>query len=211
MITPAAFSATTREDNGFIIDSGATHHMAWHASLFRCQKPTNETVTTASHEELLCKIKREVILINHAGEQVLLRDVLLLPDITCNLLSIRKADEVGVNAHFSRGKVTFKTSTNKTLLTGISTGSLYELNGHALTLAQATPAVSEASPTAEKQIETPSPPQPAGGGIPLRLGLLWHRRLGHIGNTLLTKMAANRRPTGLPAPGTFSTTPICWA
>jgi hypothetical protein len=127
MMTPAALKATTQAEDGFIVDSGASHHMVKNASLLRNATPTKISVTTANEETLLCETKGEVVIVHHNNEQVLLRDVLLQPALTCNLLSVTKADQAGVAATFSGGSVRFCERSGKLLLCGKSTGSLYEL------------------------------------------------------------------------------------
>jgi hypothetical protein len=201
MMTPAALKATTQAEDGFIIDSGASLHMVKNASLLRNATPTKISVTTANAQTLLCETKGEVVIVNHNNEQVLLRDVLLQPALTCNLLSVTKADQAGVTATFTKGSVRFCERSGKLLLCGKATGSLYELQGRAVPMALVAPAIT----TSEVE------PQPMTCTAPRNISLIWHRRLGHIGNTSLLKMAANNRAFGLPPTATISPNTLCWA
>jgi transposase InsO family protein len=54
-------------------------------------------------------------------------------------------------------------------------------------------------------------PQPMPCTAPRNISLIWHRRLGHIGNTSLLKMAANNRAFGLLPTATMSPNTLCWA
>jgi hypothetical protein len=169
--------------------------------LLRNASPTKISVTTANEQTLRCETKGEVVIVNHNNEQVLLRDVLLQPALTCNLLSVTKADQAGVAATFSGGGVRFCDRSSKLLLCGKSTGSLYELQGRAIPMALVAPAIT----TSEVE------PQPMTCTAPRNISLIWHRRLGHIGNTSLLKMAANNRAFRLPPTATISTNTLCWA
>jgi transposase InsO family protein len=54
-------------------------------------------------------------------------------------------------------------------------------------------------------------PQPMTWTAPRNISLIWHHRLGYIGNTSLLKMAANNRAFGLPPTATISPNTLCWA
>jgi hypothetical protein len=88
------------------------------ASLLRSHQPISVEITTANNEELRCDTKGEAVLINHAGKQFLLRDVLFLPALTCNLLSVKKASEAGLNINFACDTISFKLPGRQALLTG---------------------------------------------------------------------------------------------
>jgi transposase InsO family protein len=214
LVTPAAFQAVTGSKGGFVIDSGASFHMVNDPSLLRNQQTTSVDITTANKELLRCNTKGEAVFLNHAGEQVLLREVLLLPALTCNLLSVKKASEAGLSVQFAHNSVTFTQPNGRLLLKGRSVGSLYELTGHALRQAVAAAAATVTQNPTAAEPSTPAPPPPpiAIGNANLRnVGILWHRRLGHIGVSSLAKMAANKRAIGLPEPAAFSAIPTCWS
>jgi hypothetical protein len=202
LVTPDAFQAVTWGKQGFIIDSGSSFHMVNNASLLRNHQPISVEITTANNEELRCETKGEAVLVNHAGRQVLLRDVLFLPALTCNLLSVKKASEAGLNKNFTCDTVSFKLPGRQVLLTGKAAGSLYELSGHALTQGMAAPMMSpdRENNTTDVEPETPALPAAIGNANLKKLGLLWHRRLGHIGTTSRLKMIVNKRAIGLPHP-----------
>jgi hypothetical protein len=199
LATPAAFQAVICSKQGFIIDSGASFHMVNDASLLRNHQPISVEITTANKELLRCDTKGEAVLINHAGKQVLLKDVLFLPALTCNLLSVKKASEAGLNINFAHDMILFKLPGRQALLTGKAIGSLYEFSGHALTQMMAAPMIplDQANTTPDVVQETTSLPAAIGNASMQKLGLLWHRRLGHIGTTSLLKMIVNKRAIGL--------------
>jgi transposase InsO family protein len=208
LIMPAAFQAVTEDKHGFMIDSGATHHMVKDALLLRNTKPTQVNVTTANQEVLQSTMKGEAIIVNHNGEKVLLKEVLLLPSLTCNLLSVNKANEAGLKVEFSsNGKVAFmQTMPRKKLLSGRAVGSLYEIDGYAMALG-----TSYSTSSANVAQRTTTSTVPLGGATMPKSSLLWHRRLGHLGLTSLSKMAVNRRVIGLPSAAEFTNMPVCWA
>jgi hypothetical protein len=113
-------------------------------------------------------------------------DVPLLPAVSCNLLSVKKANEAGISVKFSHDLVTFEMSKpSRLLLSGTAQNSLYELNSHALT--QATAATATSDDGIRQMIESQPEKAPSTpGGFKLQAtGLLWHRRMGHIGTTTL--------------------------
>jgi hypothetical protein len=205
LITPAAFQPTTAASNGFIIDSGATHHMVNKVSLLRNTQAVDVKVLTANQQAVTCTLEGEAIVKTDTGKQVLLKEVLLLPALTCNLLSVRKANEVGLKVAFTRnGNVTVMAQApQRLLMSGRASGSLYELVGHALTLSMVAAAAHNPPISAPSNL------------IATRflntLGALWHSRLGHLNYTSLAKMAANRRAKGLPTSGVFPQPAPCWS
>jgi hypothetical protein len=197
LITPAAFQSTTTASNGFIIDSGATHHMVNKVSLLRNTHAVDVKVLTANQQAVTCTLKGEAIVKTDTGKEVLLKEVLLLPALTCNLLSVRKANEAGLKVEFTRnGNVTgMAQDPRRLLMSGRASGSPYELVGHALTLsmvaaaAQNPPISAPSNLIATRFLNT--------------LEALWHSRLGHLNYTSLAKRAANRRAKRLPTSGGF--------
>jgi hypothetical protein len=70
LVTPAAFKSTTTTSNGFIIDSGATHHMVNKVSLLHNTQAVDVRVLTANQQALSCTLKRKAIVKTDTGEQV---------------------------------------------------------------------------------------------------------------------------------------------
>jgi hypothetical protein len=110
VITPAAFNAVTVVNDGVVIDSGASNHMVNRASMLRNLQPADTTVRTAKKARLTCTTKGEAIVKTRNNKLVLLSDVVLLPALTCNLLSVSKASEAGYKVEFTRNGQVFFTS-----------------------------------------------------------------------------------------------------
>jgi hypothetical protein len=111
------------------------------ASLLLNSQPANVRVTAANREDLHCSTKGKVVIINHAGEPVLLKDVPLQPALTCNLLFVKRATEAGLKVEFgSLRKVTFNPQRTQKmlLLSGTAACSLFALDGYALALKEPT-------------------------------------------------------------------------
>jgi hypothetical protein len=200
LITSEALRTQTFQHNGFIIDSRASQHMVNKSELLLNIRPTDIWVKTAGDQELHCTAKGEAVILTATGQEVLLQEVLLLPAMTCNLLSVPKAIENGLKVDFQdNGQVLFTQSNSSVLLRGQASGSLFELAGYAIV--QQTIA---AQADTKCQMDVPS--TSAG-----RNGILWHRRLGHIGFTSLAKMASKKRVKGLPSLEVFARPSPCWA
>jgi hypothetical protein len=122
------------------MDSGASYRVVKDASLLLNSQPANVRVTTANQEDLHCSTKGKVVIINHAGEPVLLKDVPLQHALTCNLLFVKRATEAGLKVEFgSLRKVTLNTQrTQKMLPSGTAACSLFALDGYALALTEPT-------------------------------------------------------------------------
>jgi transposase InsO family protein len=175
--------------------------------LLRNKQAVDVKVLTANQQVLTCTLKGEAIVKTDTGEQVHLKEVLLLPALTCNLLSVRKVNEAGLKVEFTKnGNVTFMPQAPRRLLmSGRASGSLYELVGDALTLSM----VASAANNPSTSISAPS--NLIATRFPQTLGALWHRRLGHLNYTSQAKMAANRGATELPTSGVFSHPAPCWS
>jgi hypothetical protein len=143
-------------------------------SLLRNTQAVDVKVLMANQQALTCTLKGEAIVKTDTGEQVLLKEVLLHPALTCNLLSVRKTNEAGLKVEFTKnGNVTFMAQAPRRLLmSGRASGCLYELVGHALTLSMVASTANNPSMSALSNLIATSFPQ--------TLGALWHRRLGHL-------------------------------
>ena len=162
----------------WVLDSGASRHMTPDRSLLINERPMTEdiTVTFGNGSQGHPNVTGDVLL--HVGSTpLLLTDVLYVPEATDNLLSVRRATEVGVDFTFSSsGCKVSKGGT--TLLTAPCKGdNIYYLAGECQKSSTAAAALlSRASK------ETPE---------------LWHRRFGHLGYTNLAKLQQNEMVTGI--------------
>lgn len=162
--------STVKSDNSWIIDSGATDHMSgcrdWFDSL--TESPTKE-VCVANGKPLAVNGKGNVLFTVNFNKKLLnitLKDVMFVPDLTVNLISVSNLTEKNF-------KLTFTDTTcnvikcGKVVLTARKIGRVYTI----LAVGRANLTTSTASK-----------------GM-----MLWHQRLGHLNFDSLTslKKAAN--------------------
>ena len=77
-----------KQSDIWILDSGATQHMCNNKELFVRIEPYNATITTANNSKMFATGRGEVKLITHKGIAFSLINVLYVPKLASNLLSI---------------------------------------------------------------------------------------------------------------------------
>ena len=170
-----AFSSLTKKENAWIIDSGATCHMCNDTSLFvelyNWEKPKEVTfgdghVVKANGRgivkiEIECQRSQKV-------KNCVLQDVLYVPSLSYNLVSVSKATKSGKTVTFDEDGCHILDESQKLIVNAKRVGNLYYLSyvdsGH-----HANPTV-ESSSVASKEVT-------------------WHKRYGHLGVQNLQKLA----------------------
>jgi hypothetical protein len=102
----AAFVATTSNDNSWFVDSGASAHLTKHQDiLFDATAPSIKYIKVADDKSLSVKSCGQVSLdvCNTKGEQnkILLKNVLYVPDLATNLLSVSQIIKSGGQVRFN--------------------------------------------------------------------------------------------------------------
>jgi hypothetical protein len=102
------FSATTHDsgqhDQGWFMDSGATSHMVNKRAVLTEYKTVSDMkVRTANGESLTVHGKGSLLVVNHEDVLVKLKDVLFIPELTKNLLSVPSLDANGAHVSFQDG------------------------------------------------------------------------------------------------------------
>jgi hypothetical protein len=152
----------------------------------------------------------EVVLSNHLKRKVTLNDVLLVPDLSCNLISLSKADDAG--HPFSGHQETRTISSGKRpLLTADKHNSLCHARCTPIlppgSCTKATPSAdtqSPASPSAPPAMhEAKTDVSTANANAETTSAVLWHRRLGHVGYSTLARMSRGLTVRGLPSAPLF--------
>jgi hypothetical protein len=155
-------SVTPREDT-WLIDSGASKHIMGQRNILSCisAKKFSQKVTLGDDYQYAIKGVGESNHKLNSGNSLKMKDILYVPGLTKNLLSISALEKKGFEVAFIDGEVLMwaKGETlNEAIIIGSEENGLYKLKGH-----------SEAAMThaIENSCE------------------LWHRRLAHINYKVL--------------------------
>jgi transposase InsO family protein len=173
LISALSGSVTPGEDT-WLIDSGASKHMTGQRDIlsYISEKKFSQKVTLGDDYQYPIKGVGESNYKLNSGNSMKMKDVLYVPGLTKNLLSISALEKKGFRVAFIDGEVLMwaKGETIKeAIIIGKEEGGLYKLKGH-----------SEAAMT--HAIENPCE--------------LWHRRLAHINYKALPYVC--KAVTGLP-------------
>lgn len=160
------------DDNSWIIDSGASHHMTGDKSVLinykMLARPIPITLGDGHPAEGIGQ--GSVKLTSRMGGAVTLQDVLYVPSLSYNLISISRATAAGASVSFQRNEV-FIQKSGTVVIKGVKRDSLYyaevDASGNAMVVSHK---------------ETPE---------------LWHRRYCHLGYHNLMKLAAKDMVQGL--------------
>ena len=169
MVVNHALTVTQSRQN-WIVDSGATCHMCNDKKLFRelhnLSMPQEVSLGDGHMLEATGKgsVMMEMLLPDGNSRNCNLQDVLYVPKLSHNLLSVSKASEAGKTTKFNKSGCEIFNEDNRLIAFGTKAGNLYLLefcrNKEELNVAQ------------ESSKER-----------------LWHCRYGHLGETSLRKLA----------------------
>ena len=184
----------------WIMDSGASRHMTPNKSLFITKRNINTIITVASGDILKARIIDEVK-IDLGDQKMFMKDVLLMPNLDANLLSISILNKRSYQILFS--KIEMKIRSNNILIAiGIMKRRMYHLRSANVALSAAEKhqkfeTFSEATPNFEKsggaKIINPANSKKSENILTLinqqkndhrskeDAFRLWHERFGHIG------------------------------
>ena len=178
LIVQHALSAAANREPGanWIIDSGATSHICNDSNYFveleKLKKPVD--VILEDGHVLKAEGRGTVVLLTRAMGQTRkckLHDVLYVPKLTYNLLSVSRAVNRGISFVFSEHSCIIKDASKKLVTVADKVGNLYFI--------QHTEPNDKVF-VAQKEIESRSKEK------------LWHRRYGHLGEKNLQKLKASR-------------------
>lgn len=170
---PAAFSAVflsgKYDKDDWYIDSGATRHMTMHSRWITGTRKYGEPAIRAANGELMeveCRGTVEVTVeIDGETSMVQVHDVLCIPKLTTNLLSVSKICDKQNTVFFSSEGCVIENLHGDLLATGSLTNGLYRLD---------TPRGMALATMSSIDINSDM--------------YLWHRRLGHVNPIDLNKM-----------------------
>ena len=180
LVVQHALSADSNAHDQWIIDSGATCHMCNNEAMFSelraLHSPLN--VTLGDGRNLQGVGRGNIVLtmnLSHGKmESCTLHDVLLVPDLAYNLLSVTAASKKGKVTSFSEMRCEIRDSKSKLVASGHREGSLYYLD-HKGPIHQA---CSSSDCNSSKES-------------------IWHRRFGHLGIQGIQTLAKNKMVSGL--------------
>lgn len=140
------------------MDSGATDHMTSNRTKFVEFQPYESTVHTANQDimkvlglgEVKFQLKEE-----YGGNFLTLKNVLYVPELDGNILSVGKIEELNFKVTFHNGKAEVRRSNGETILSATRSGRLYTVE------------------------ELCSSSRLSKRGCTVDVSL-WHRRLGHL-------------------------------
>lgn len=176
-----AANITSTKESKWLFDSATTDHMVNKAEYLHDAKPMKSTCTVANKQTEDVAAIGTVKLTNHRGYEVTLKDVLLVPTLQDNLISLSRADEAGLSYTGKTGKITLSNAT-KELLIATKVNRLYEVNCE--------PIISD------QMIQAALASQ-------VNDAVTWHRRFGHAGHSTLAKMSRGETVQGLPPARVF--------
>lgn len=165
----STWSCTTRNynKNSWYIDSGASAHMAKQDDLLtEVRASISESVTVANSTSLKVEGEGQIKLASSTTD-ITINNVLLVPEICANLLSVSAMVNKGLRLTFdSHGCIVQDEKSGKEVATASEENGLYKLN---------------ASNRSQCGFLTPKDD----------FATLWHRRLGHVGFEQLRRMSAD--------------------
>lgn len=160
----SAFAVHSTSTSDWFVDSGACSHMTSNEEILsKKRKPHIESITSANNGKLAAKSAGDTLL-TLSNTQIPVYDVLHVPGIAANLLSVSKIVEKGNSVIFDQDGCTIKNSNNEVITNTKCENGVYRFQNVVGKCLMST--------TDDKVNET----------------LLWHRKLGHINFNSMRKM-----------------------
>ena len=199
-------SATTAQEDGWWMDSGASHHYTHCANDFTSplEPPTVHTVRVGDGRLIPCTGKGLVQVKGHKGQVMTLQNVHLVPDLHIRLLSIPSICSNGLDVHFTDKKAEVSEKGNIYIQ-----GAKPNQGANSLFLADIIPFPRKGGPATPPQARKDGPTHPTAL-MTEACGTAWittsslgplelaHQRMGHASARTITNMAAKQTVQGLP-------------
>ena len=175
---PEPFCFCTGQERGvkaeeWVVDSGATTHMTWDKGVFVTFAALQDMPSVSLGDGRTVKaegkgsVRLRVSNNNDAECVIRLSSVLLVPDLSCNLFSVRDITDKGNKMLFDDVTCGIITKDNSVIASGHKRGNLYVLVGAA-----------ERRPDEAMVAAQPSSD-------------LWHQRLAHVNDAVLQKIVSS--------------------
>jgi len=225
--TAAAFKGTAKDDVAYlfmaggnttmsdgrqqwIIDSGATSHMCSDRDAFVAYEritPRDVVLGNGSTIDAVGVGKVQLCVRTDVGAHTItLCDVLHVPLLEKNLVSVARVTHSGLCANFIGTACSVVDRDNHTVLTATRTGDVYVVDCLSDTVSGGSHTPSTGAPTRQESAQ----PASSGPVASAPLATLWHQRLGHVSHAGVIDMT--KLVTGMPSRAALQQhTPFCVA
>lgn len=163
----AVFSASMSNDNGWFVDSGASMHLTMYRDwLYDEIPPPVNSIKVADDKKLIVKACGKVdlhIMNNGKPETIRVQNVLYVPELATNLLSVSQIIQTGCQVKFDKDGCRIFNKNNNQVADAKLTRNMYRLN------TQSVPAYMSTNERND--------------------GYLWHQRMAHLNFEDLNKLS----------------------
>lgn len=194
----AVHAVSHKQLDVWIHDSGCTDHMTNNFDALENVTYIEGVCTLANKQKVPVVAKGNVCMRDSAGRMCTLKDVLYVPDLNVNLISLSKAHKAGLD--YKRTAEGLQISSSKMTLSSKLQDDLFVVNCSVVNK-QHSRAPASAPPQAQSDAQT-APSYDAV--VQQNAAQLFHRRLAHKGYSSIAKMSTNGVVTGLPAAQHFT-------
>ncbi|KAK0606654.1 hypothetical protein LWI29_002135 [Acer saccharum] len=173
---PMALSTEMKRHSPWIVDSGASDHMTGNATLFNTYSPSSGNLMVLIADGSLSKVAG--IGLVTITDDLTLKSMLLVPNLTCNLMSISKlTKDLNCVTNFFSNRCEFQDlELGRMIGKAKECAGLYLLNG---------PNNPKEQVQAASSVSSPIPPALSNNNSAI---MLWHYRLGHPNFQYLKKL-----------------------
>ena len=129
----SVFSAGTVNSQSWYFDSGATNHMTKHKFWMKDMKNLKDSVGVANNQKMEVKGTGKCKVVGKCGnskKEVDVRDVLYIPELSTNLLSVSQITERGHTVIFRKSTCEVHDHSGKLVVSGVKVNGLYKLDDH---------------------------------------------------------------------------------
>ena len=197
----------TPNTKAWIIDSGASRHMTPYGDFFTCIRPMRTAITVANGERLYARGVGDICF-DLGDQNIKMVDVLHVPDLDANLLSISALNRNGLTVLFRHGGVDIRRE-GILVASGVMRGKMYYLHSTQTALLSKDAEISEVPLDRDHGNETA--PDTVREGVPKdnseeRFAKkfspyeLWHGRMGHVNPKRLRTLSKHVKGLGQIAP-----------
>ena len=169
-----------KKRSDWIIDSGASSHMSWEREIFTTYKELNNSTVKVGDGRTLKVAGEGTVLVKVLSESrkpitLTMNRVLHVPEMSCNLMSVRQIAENGFSITFKDQQCRISDKRGRLVAKGAKQGILCILDGGS----------ARPETVGEAHVATLSTRE------------LWHNRLAHIGDAALDKLSMGKLATGI--------------